>query len=304
MPHQTIEQSHATTGLIPVSKLIAFDGQDRSVITAESLDQLKPSFRHRISQGLAPNIEPLHVTPTSDDRYVIHAGERRWLAAVEIGYDGPLLCLVHSLDPDQKSDVMLLSNFSREELNLIDLSNAIGTRIDAGLWDRKKAMELLGLDKTALSRLLAVRDLPPPVQALARDNLRKDSKFLIRLSKIPEPTLSHLVDKIRSGDFDVADLQEAELLHPENDAVSDSRGPSRRLSTKLSMNSSALRLVVAESPNMRRLFKQHIRERHGHSRLHELSNGEFLIIFKKILQQMLDEHEQNSVAKDDGIPLH
>lgn len=304
MQIDTIEQPHATSGLIPVGKLIAFDGQDRTVITADSLDQLKPSFRHRISQGLTPNIEPLHVTPAGDDRFVIHAGERRWLAAVEIGYEGPLLCLIHSLDPDQKSDVMLLSNFSREELNLVDLSNAIGTRINAGLWDRKKAMELLDLERTSLGRLLAVRDLPNSIQAVARDGLRKEPKFLIRLSRIPEPALSNLIEKIRAGDFELSDLEEAEMLHRDAHAYGDGRKISRRLSTKLSMNSPALRLVVSESPNIRKHFKRYSRELHGHSRLHELTNGEFRIIFSKVLAQMLEEHEQNNVANPDDPPLH
>ena len=303
MTQEPLQQPPATTGLIPVGKLIAFDGQDRTVITADSLDQIKPSFRHRISQGLLPNIEPLHVTPSGDDRYVIHAGERRWLAAVEIGYEGPLLCLIHSLTPNQKSDVMLLSNFSREELNLIDLSNAIGTRIDSGLWDRKKAMELIGYDKTALSRLLALRTLPPEVQKIAKDDLRRDPKFLIRLSTIPEPTLSYLVAKIRSNDFEMEDLIEAEMMHRDENCA-DGRRFRRRLATKLSMNSEALRLMVSEAPNFRRLFKQECRGLYNHSRLHELGNGEFLIIFRKILKRMLEDSERNNVANPDKVPLH
>ena len=280
--------------LIHIDKLKPFEGQDRQEITSESLEPLKASFAQRISEKLHPNIEPLHVTPASDDTFVIHAGERRYRAALELGYKGPMLCLTHSLTPDQKSDVMLLTNFAREDLNLLDLSNAIGSRIDSGLWNRETAIKFTGYGKSTLSELLAVRDLPESVQSLAKDEIRKDARFLIRLSKISEPKLSELTKSIRNGSFRLAHLDEAELELKSKTTEDNPLTPSIRKATKYSIPAPGLRRIVDDAPTLRRVFKDICRDTRGHSRLEELTAGQFVDIFKIALQRFMENPEDEN----------
>ncbi len=280
--------------LIPIAKLRPFEDQDRAEITSESLSSLKASFRQRISESLHPNIEPLHVAPNDDDTFVIHAGERRYRAAIELEYKGPLLCLTHPLTTEQKSDVMLLSNFAREDLNPIDLSNAIGTRIDSGLWDKKRAIELTGLERTSLGRLLALRTLPDSVQSLAKDGVRKEAKFLIRLSQIPEPTLSNLINQIRKGSFRLTDLEQAEAQLSTGQPESQSGKAANRKATKYSIPAPGLRRIIEDAPSLRRIFKEVCRDTRGHSRLEELSAGQFVDVFKVALDRFLQESSDDS----------
>lgn len=275
--------------LIPIDKLKPFEGQDRKEISSESLTSLKASFRQRISENLHPNIEPLHIAPSDDDTFVIHAGERRYRAAIELDYNGPMLCLTHPLTIEQKSDVMLLSNFAREDLNPIDLSNAIGVRIDSGLWDRKKAMNLTGMDKTSLSRLLALRSLPPSVQQITREGIRKDPQFLIRLGAIPDPTLSNLIDRIRKGSFRLSDLEEAESQLSSDKSDNQSAKATTRKATKYSIPAPGLRRIVDDAPSLRRICKDVCRETRGHSRLEELTAGQFVDIFKITLERFMED---------------
>lgn len=267
---------------IPVNKLRPTPGQDRKEFDQEKLESLGSSFRSRIAEGKLPNIEPLLVTPSDEEGiYNIEGGERRWRASQLIGYTGSLLCQVTTVESTNGlSDEMFLSNFAREDLNPIELSNAIGQRIDAGLWDRKKAMELTGYDKGRMARILKLREMPEDVQQLCIDGIRTDAVFLLDLSKLEASERQGHIEKLRDGSFTSVDstLMKSQVAEQRATAAKKPEAKTRK-PTKLSLKAAHLRAVVKQSTPIRKALKAECQARYKHSNLDGVTDGDFVEMF-------------------------
>lgn len=273
---------------IPVGELHPIETQDRKTFDPQKLDELAASFSERIQKGKIPNIEPLQVHQAADGRYMIEGGERRWRAAKQLGYTGPLLCVVNDgEDKNELSDVMFLSNYAREDLNLVELSHAVGQRIDDGTWDRNKAMSMLGYGKSALSKILAIRTLPDDVQQLCLDGVRTDKDFLIDLGRLPEEPRLEVIEKLRAGTFDHADAQDLKNQVKEVNASKAKKGEKApRKATKLSLRATQLRVIVAECTAVRKAMKPYCQAEHKHANLDSISDGDFVEYFSQAIQQL------------------
>jgi len=279
------EKSGAVAKLqeIPVALLFPIENQDRKHFDPAKLEELASSMRERIAQGKLPNVEPLSVYQENDSRYLIEGGERRWRAAKLLNYDGPMLCLVsYSTDENELSDIMFLSNFGREDLNPIDLSNALGDRIDSGNWDRQKAMAMTGLSKSSLSKILRLRELPLDVQQLCIDGVRTDREFLIDLARLPDEGRQEYIQKIRDGSFNSQDQEILKNKLSEVPTASGNKkaaGSGTRKPTKLSLKAAQLRQIAGNSTPIRKAIKAQCKSRFKHANLSLVTDGEFVDMF-------------------------
>lgn len=270
---------------IPANKLRPIQGQDRKSFDPQKLEELASSFRDRIAEGKLPNVEPLLVKPADEaGMYDIEGGERRWRAAELIDYVGPLLCQVTSGEGSTGlSDEMFLSNFARENLNPIELSNAIGARLDAGVWDRKKAMSLTGLEKGRLARILRLREMPKDVQQVCIDGVRTDPAFLLELAKASVEERQRHISKLRDGSFSAVDATLLKSQNAEKKAGANNEGAAVRKPTKLSLKAAHLRAVARESTSIRKALKGECQARFKHSNLDSVTDGEFVEMFASSL---------------------
>lgn len=280
------KEKSGTVGIlkeIPVRFLFPIENQDRKHYDPDALEVLAASFKQRISENKLPNVEALNVYRESDERYLIEGGERRWRAAKLINYDGPLLCQVsYSTDKNELSDIMFLSNFGREDLNAIDLSNALGDRIDCGMWDRQKAMSMTGMNKSTLSKILRLRELPEDVQKLCIDGVRSDKDFLIELGRLADQQRQEYVRKLNDGSFtpdDHAKMKKDLVQAPTASGQKKTEPATSRKPTKLSLKAAALRIIVEHSSQIRKAMKAECQAGHKHSALDSLTDGEFVEIF-------------------------
>jgi ParB family chromosome partitioning protein len=105
------------------------------------LDAIKPnpsqprrSFDEAALQGLADSIgergvlQPVLVHPSTDDRYELVAGERRWRAARIAGLE-TIPALVSSYDDAAALEVGLIENMAREDLSPVEEARACATLI-------------------------------------------------------------------------------------------------------------------------------------------------------------------------------
>jgi ParB family chromosome partitioning protein len=113
---------------IPVSSIIA-GNNDRKTFDAKALRELADSI---MANGL---VQPITVRPTAnllgDETFEIVAGERRYRAHVLAGLD-TIDAMIVDLDDRRTSDVMLVENTGRVDLDPIEEANAYAKRIDEG----------------------------------------------------------------------------------------------------------------------------------------------------------------------------
>jgi ParB family chromosome partitioning protein len=142
---------------ISIDRLRPGKYQPRTKMDAESLAELALSIRE---QGI---MQPILVRPVDGGRFEIVAGERRWRAAQQAGLR-EIPALVKNV-PDQAAlAVALIENIQREDLNPLVEAKGLQRLFDEFGLTHDTAAKAVGRSRSAVSNLLRLTALAPPVQ--------------------------------------------------------------------------------------------------------------------------------------------
>jgi ParB family transcriptional regulator, chromosome partitioning protein len=131
--------------------------QPRTKMDAASLAELALSIKE---QGV---MQPILVRPVDGGRFEIVAGERRWRAAQQAGLR-EIPALVKNV-PDQSAlAVALIENIQREDLNPLEEARGLQRLIGEFGLTHETAAKAVGRSRSAVSNLLRLNALAPPVQ--------------------------------------------------------------------------------------------------------------------------------------------
>jgi len=131
--------------------------QPRTKMDAESLADLALSIKE---QGV---MQPILVRPVDGGAFEIVAGERRWRAAQQAGLR-EIPALVKNV-PDQAAlAVALIENIQREDLNPLEEAKGIARLVEEFGLTHDAAAKAVGRSRSAVSNLLRLTALAPPVQ--------------------------------------------------------------------------------------------------------------------------------------------
>jgi len=133
--------------------------QPRTRMDKESLAELAESVK---SQGI---IQPILVRAVPGGRYEIIAGERRWRAAQLAGL-AEVPVLIREVPDEAALAMSLIENIQRENLNPLEEAQGIQRLIKEFGMTHQAASQALGSSRSAVSNLLRLLNLPPPVQEL------------------------------------------------------------------------------------------------------------------------------------------
>jgi ParB family chromosome partitioning protein len=143
---------------IAIDRLRPGKYQPRSKMDADSLAELALSIRE---QGV---MQPILVRPVGGGSFEIVAGERRWRAAKQAGLR-EIPALVRNV-PDQSAlAVALIENIQREDLNALEQAKGLSRLIDEFGLTHDAAAKAIGRSRSAVSNLLRLLALAPPVQS-------------------------------------------------------------------------------------------------------------------------------------------
>jgi ParB family transcriptional regulator, chromosome partitioning protein len=131
--------------------------QPRQVFDDESIDELKQSIQ---AQGV---LQPV-LLRRNGDRFQLIVGERRWRATRAAGLEAiPALVRERATD-EEMLELALLENVQRQDLNPIELAEAI-QRLQATCTLTQDAVaEKLGVSRTHVTNTLRLLKLPPTIQ--------------------------------------------------------------------------------------------------------------------------------------------
>jgi ParB family chromosome partitioning protein len=137
--------------------------QPRSVFPEDSLADLSRSIQER---GV---IQPLIVRPTSEGKYEIVAGERRWRAATMAGFK-TVPAIVKNLTDSETLEIALVENLQREDLNPLDTAEAYDTLVKKFSYTHEDLARRIGKDRSNITNYLRLLKLPEPI----KEHLRLD----------------------------------------------------------------------------------------------------------------------------------
>jgi ParB family chromosome partitioning protein len=131
--------------------------QPRTRMDAASLAELALSIKE---QGV---MQPILVRPVDGGAFEIVAGERRWRAAQQAGLR-EIPALVKNV-PDQAAlAVALIENIQREDLNPLEEAKGLSRLVEEFGLTHEAAAKAVGRSRSAVSNLLRLIALAPPVQ--------------------------------------------------------------------------------------------------------------------------------------------
>ena len=175
--------------------------QPRRNFSQESLEELAASIREL---GV---IQPLSLRVADDGTYQIIAGERRWRAARMAGLMS-LPAYVRTASDSEVTEMALIENIQREDLNAIEVALAFRKLIDAYHLTQDRLSERLGKKRATISNHLRLLKLPAEIQIGLRDR-KLDMGHARALVSVSDPKLQlKLYNRILKEELTVRKVEE------------------------------------------------------------------------------------------------
>ncbi len=192
----------------PIEALHPQKGQPRQRMDGAKLDELGASLKEH---GL---IEPLVVrrSPSSPDRFEIIAGERRWRAAQRAGIK-ELLVVVKDVSPNAAFELALIENLQREDLDPIEVAEAIERLIREHDYTHETVASRLHKDRTTVTNALRLLKLPPRVRTMVVEGKLSEGHARALLGAGEAPAIEQLADKAVRGKLSVRKVEAMVRLH-------------------------------------------------------------------------------------------
>jgi len=154
-------------------------------------EQLKDLARSIKLHGL---IQPIAVIRAGEDKYILKAGQRRWLAHKELGLK-TIKAIVQdeTILPKKENEKVLfeiavMENTQRDSLNPLELALSLRQAIDKGLYKNLEELALaLSKSKSYVSKVLKVLSLDDEIiRDLSQNKSTNDIESLYEIQKIKD----------------------------------------------------------------------------------------------------------------------
>ncbi|MDE6335062.1 MAG: ParB/RepB/Spo0J family partition protein [Muribaculaceae bacterium] len=136
--------------------------QPRRIFKEETIEELANSIREL---GI---VQPLSLRDNGNGTYQIIAGERRWRAARIAGLS-TVPAYVRTASDAEVTEMALIENIQREDLNAIEVALAFRKLIDTYNLTQDRLSERIGKKRTTIANHLRLLKLPAEIQLGLRD---------------------------------------------------------------------------------------------------------------------------------------
>lgn len=179
-----------------VEKIRPQRGQPRQHLDQGALDALAQSIKEH---GL---IEPLIVRREAGGVFELIAGERRWRAAQKAGLRD-VLVVVKDVSPKSAFELALIENVQREDLNPIELAEALERLVREHGYTQDQIATRIGKDRTSVTNVLRLLRLPVRVRQKVVTGELSEGHARALLGAGDERTIADLADKVLRGRLSV-----------------------------------------------------------------------------------------------------
>jgi ParB family chromosome partitioning protein len=151
--------------------------QPRKTFDIDKIQELADSIKEH---GL---IQPVIVKKV-EDNYQLIAGERRWRACIELGMD-KISAIVRDLDNKSQTEIALIENIQREDLNPIDEGVAYELLIERYALTQEELSKIVGKSRVYVTNILRLLKLGDKVKEKIKtgDISQGHGKILVGLSE-------------------------------------------------------------------------------------------------------------------------
>ncbi len=205
----------AAVSEIPLIDIEPNRNQPRKDFDADKLEALAESIKEH---GV---VSPILVTPNKNGTYKIVAGERRWRASKLAGLH-EIPCIVKEFDDREVSELALVENLQRDDLNPIEEAEGYKHLIDAFALTQDEVAKKVGKSRSAVANSLRLNNLCPEVKDMLKEDKLTQGHARALLT-LPTETQLMLAEKIVQDGLNV---RQAEALA--QNAASGKPAPAKR----------------------------------------------------------------------------
>ena len=197
--------------------------QPRTNFNEEALEELATSIREH---GI---IQPLTVRAADAGTYMIISGERRFRAAKLAGLES-VPAYVRTANDSQITEMALIENIQREDLNAIEIALTFRKLIDQYELTQERLSERIGKKRATIANFLRLLKLPAEVQLGLRDKTG-DMGHARALLSVEKPTQQlRLYNEILKKGLSVRQVEQRAKEINEESANGDAPKPGKEKS--------------------------------------------------------------------------
>ena len=173
---------------VDIEKIKTNQNQPRKVFGQEKLDELAQSIKR---YGI---VQPLVVTKNKDN-YDLIAGERRLRAARSIGLS-EVPVVIKEYDEQSKSEISLIENIQREDLNRLEQAQAYKELLDKYNLTQEQLAKNLGKSRSSITNTLRLLNLTDKVKEYIKSDELTEGHCKVLASIQNEEIQNLLAEKI------------------------------------------------------------------------------------------------------------
>ena len=199
---ETSKKESPKEGIIEINikDIIVNEGQPRKKFDNDALNELAESIKN---YGI---IQPI-VVSKNNDKYEIIAGERRYRAA-KIANLKKVPVIIKEYDEKTKSEIALIENIQREDLNILERANAYKEIIDKYGISQEKLAEKIGKSRSSIANSIRILKFNDKIKKYILENKLSEGHCKV-LASISDKTLQEaLAQKVVDKEISVRQLEE------------------------------------------------------------------------------------------------
>ena len=206
LDNDNVSENGAT--VVRISEIEPNSEQPRKNFDAEELSSLADSIAE---YGL---IQPITVR-RSGERYKIIAGERRWRAARMAGLSEVPVNII-SADDKKASEIALVENIQRKDLDPIEEADAFASLIDEYGLTQEEVGRRVGRSRSAIANALRLLELPPEVRARLSNGTLSEGHAKVLLGIKDKSLIAGAADTVAARELSVRETEKLvkELNNP------------------------------------------------------------------------------------------
>lgn len=185
----------------PLERIVPQQGQPRQHFDEAKLAELAQSIKEH---GL---LEPLVVRRKGNDQFELIAGERRWRACQKAGIHEALV-VVHDVTPVKAFELAIIENVQREDLDPIEMAEALGRLVSEHGYTQEKLAERIGKDRSTIANSLRLLKLPEAIRTKVVTGELSEGHGRTLLGVENEKKMNEIAQKVINGRLSVRQTEE------------------------------------------------------------------------------------------------
>lgn len=185
----------------PLERIVPQQGQPRQHFDEAKLEELAQSIKEH---GL---LEPLVVRRKGNDQFELIAGERRWRACQRAGLHEALV-VVHDVTPVKAFELAIIENVQREDLDPIEMAEALGRLVAEHGYTQEKLAERIGKDRSTIANSLRLLKLPEAIRTKVVTGELSEGHGRTLLGVENEKKMNEIAQKVINGRLSVRQTEE------------------------------------------------------------------------------------------------